>query len=165
MGPQIANSQIATFAEGKQIEKNLVRNIADLRFAELIWGPPTFGTNDGFIKGILRGVRCTKSLRVLFLHRRLPSWTTLVLYSRAVFLFNEPALRHVGRLHTCISFPLHWAPSKPLGQKLQPDPLPLLSLSFSSEMIQISEAEENCLRRLCKSSRSLLKKGVVAAAE
>jgi hypothetical protein len=36
----------------------------------------TFG---GFIKGILRGVRCTKSLRVLFLHRRPPSWTTLVL--------------------------------------------------------------------------------------
>ena len=49
----------------------------------------TFG---GFIKGILRGVRCTKSLRVLFLHRRPPSWTTLVLYSRAVFIFNEPAL-------------------------------------------------------------------------
>jgi hypothetical protein len=46
----------------------------------------------GFIKGILRGVRCTKSLRVLFLHRRPPSWTTLVLYSRAVFIFNEPAL-------------------------------------------------------------------------
>ncbi len=45
----------------------------------------------GFIKGILRGVRCTKSLRVLFLHRRPPSWTTLVLYSRAVFLFYEPA--------------------------------------------------------------------------
>ena len=45
----------------------------------------------GFIKGILRGVRCTKSLRVLFLHRRPPSWTTLVLYSRAVFIFNEPA--------------------------------------------------------------------------
>jgi hypothetical protein len=48
----------------------------------------TFG---GFIKGILRGVRCTKSLRVFFLHRRPPSWTTLVLYSRAVFIFNEPA--------------------------------------------------------------------------
>ncbi len=48
----------------------------------------TFG---GFIKGILRGVRCTESLRVLFLHRRPPSWTTLVLYSRAVFIFNEPA--------------------------------------------------------------------------
>ncbi len=40
-------------------------------------------TTGGFIKGILRGVRCTKSLRVLFLHRRPPSWTTLVLYSRA----------------------------------------------------------------------------------
>jgi hypothetical protein len=50
-------------------------------------------SNGGFIKGILRGVRCTKSLRVLFLHRRPPSWTTLVLYSRAVFLFNEPALK------------------------------------------------------------------------
>ncbi len=45
----------------------------------------------GFIKGILRGVRCTNSLRVLFLHRRPPSQTTLVLYSRAVFIFNEPA--------------------------------------------------------------------------
>ncbi len=40
-------------------------------------------TVGGFIKGILRGVRCTKSLRVLFLHRRPPSRTTLVLYSRA----------------------------------------------------------------------------------
>jgi hypothetical protein len=49
-------------------------------------------TNGGFIKVILRGVRCTKSLRVLFLHRRPPSWTTLVLYSRAVFIFNEPTL-------------------------------------------------------------------------
>jgi hypothetical protein len=49
-------------------------------------------TIGGFIKGILRGVRCTKSLRVLFLHRWTPSWTTLVLYSRAVFIFNEPAL-------------------------------------------------------------------------
>ncbi len=48
-------------------------------------------TLGGFIKGILRGVRCTKSLRVLILHRRPPSWTTLVLYSRAVFIFNEPA--------------------------------------------------------------------------
>ncbi len=41
----------------------------------------------GFIKGVLRGVRCTKSLRALFLHRRPPSWATLVLYSRAVFIF------------------------------------------------------------------------------
>ncbi len=44
----------------------------------------------GFIRGILRGVRYAKSLRVLFSHRRSPSWTTLVLYSRAVFFFNEP---------------------------------------------------------------------------
>ncbi len=43
----------------------------------------------GFIRGILRGVRYAKSLRVLFLHRP-PSWTTLVLYSRAAFIFNEP---------------------------------------------------------------------------
>jgi hypothetical protein len=54
----------------------------------------------GFIKGILRGVRCTKSLRVLFLHRRPPSWTTLVLYSRAVFIFNEPAFSY------CIDSPV-----------------------------------------------------------
>ncbi len=55
--------------------------------------PPThcIRVYGGFIKGILRGVRCTKSLRVLFLHRRPPSWTTLVLHSRAVFIFNEPA--------------------------------------------------------------------------
>ncbi len=53
--------------------------------------PPSVNIG-GFIKGILRGVRCTKSLRVLFLHRRPPSWTTLVLYSRAVLIFNEPAL-------------------------------------------------------------------------
>ncbi len=49
----------------------------------------------GFIKGILRGVIYTKSLRVLFLHRRPPSWTTLVLYSRAVFIFNEPAYKQL----------------------------------------------------------------------
>jgi hypothetical protein len=48
-------------------------------------------TNTGFIRGILRGVRYAKSLRVLFLHRRSPSWTTLVLYSRVVFIFNEPS--------------------------------------------------------------------------
>ncbi len=58
----------------------------------------------GFIKGILRGVRCTKSIRVLFLHWRPSSWTTLVLYSRAVFIFNEPAFgvfsKHVKRLKT-----------------------------------------------------------------
>ncbi len=35
--------------------------------------------NTGFIRGILRGVRYAKSLRVLFLHRRSPSWTTLVM--------------------------------------------------------------------------------------
>jgi hypothetical protein len=46
----------------------------------------------GFIRGILRGVRYAKSLRVLFLHRRSPSWTTLVLYSRVVFIFNEPTI-------------------------------------------------------------------------
>ncbi len=45
----------------------------------------------GFIRGILRGVRYAKSLRVLFSHRRSPSWTTLVLYSRVVFFFNEPS--------------------------------------------------------------------------
>ena len=53
----------------------------------------------GFIKGILRGVRCTKSLRVLFLHRRPPSWTTLVLYSRAVFIFNEPTFGQNAQPH------------------------------------------------------------------
>jgi hypothetical protein len=63
--------------------------------------------NGGFIKGILRGVRCTKSLRVLFLHRRPPSWTTLVLYSRAVFIFNEPALI----LTTAKIFPSYLTPS------------------------------------------------------
>jgi hypothetical protein len=47
----------------------------------------------GFIRGILRGVRYAKSLRVLFLHRWSPSWTTLVLYSRVVFIFNEPTAR------------------------------------------------------------------------
>jgi hypothetical protein len=47
-------------------------------------------TITGFIRGILRGVRYAKSLRVLFSHRRSPSWTTLVLYSRVVFFFNEP---------------------------------------------------------------------------
>jgi hypothetical protein len=63
----------------------------------------------GFIKGILRGVRCTKSLRVLFLHRRPPSWTTLVLYSRALFIFNEPA-NTVPRVQQCLSPRRNWDP-------------------------------------------------------
>jgi hypothetical protein len=50
----------------------------------------------GFIRGILRGVRYAKSLRVLSSHRRSPSWTTLVLYSRLVFFFNEPTNRGWG---------------------------------------------------------------------
>ncbi len=62
-----------------------------------------YSTTGGFIKAILRGVRCTKSLRVLFLHRWPPSWTTLVLYSRAVFIFNEPALRRGARSSTSMT--------------------------------------------------------------
>jgi hypothetical protein len=45
---------------------------------------PKYG---GFIKGILRGVRCTKSLRVLFLHRRPPSWTTLTVLKSSIHLY------------------------------------------------------------------------------
>ncbi len=59
----------------------------------ILWGQQCWKCTHiitGFIRGILRGVRYAKSLRVLFLHRRSPSWTTLVLYSRAVFIFNEP---------------------------------------------------------------------------
>jgi hypothetical protein len=42
-GPQIANPQNAAFAEGPQISKKIiVRKFADLRFAELICGPPSF---------------------------------------------------------------------------------------------------------------------------
>ncbi len=41
INPQIANPKIDTFAEGPQIKK-LVYKFADLRFAELICGPPTF---------------------------------------------------------------------------------------------------------------------------
>ncbi len=55
--------------------------------------PGSLQSNTGFIRGILRGVRYAKSLRVLFLHRRSPSWTTLVLYSRVVFIFNEATNR------------------------------------------------------------------------
>ncbi len=61
----------------------------------------------GFIRGILRGVRYAKSLRVLFLHRRSPSWTTLVLYSRVVFIFNEPTnslQRTWAELQSCTGF-------------------------------------------------------------
>jgi hypothetical protein len=68
-------------------------------------GSVTFWTYTGFIRGILRGVRYAESLRVLFLHRRSPSWTTLVLYSRAVFFFNEPTNRweqHAMNLLVCL---------------------------------------------------------------
>ncbi len=37
-------------------------------------------------------------LRVHFLHRRSPSWTTLVLYLRAVSIFNEPDLNLMATL-------------------------------------------------------------------
>jgi hypothetical protein len=58
----------------------------------------------GFIRGILRGVRYAKSLRVLFSHRRSPSWTTLVLYSRVVFFFNEPSIYvlHISILYSTV---------------------------------------------------------------
>ncbi len=72
------------------------------------WTIKTPNPIGGFIKGILRGVGCTKSLRVLFLHRRPPSWTTLVLYSRAVFIFNEPA--YVG-------FSLSWPANRLCGMR------------------------------------------------
>ena len=73
-------SESASYAHGKVwVTHTIVR------------GQPQVHTFGGFIKGILRGVRCTKSKRVLFLNRWPPSWTTLVLYSRAVFIFNEPA--------------------------------------------------------------------------
>ena len=77
----------------------LVRELRSTRSCDFL------NRGGGFIKGILRGVRCTKSLRVLFLHRRSPSWTTLVLYSRAVFIFNEPTKCKpsppAARLSTC----------------------------------------------------------------
>ncbi len=60
--------------------------------AQVASGYTAGDTITGFIRGILRGVRYAKSLRVLFLHRRSPSWTTLVLYSRVVFIFNEPTI-------------------------------------------------------------------------
>jgi hypothetical protein len=76
---------------------------AGQRCCIISWGSRAAGMIDwlpitGFIRGILRGVRYAKSLRVLFLHRRSPSWTTLVLYSRAVFIFNEPTICHS---HNC----------------------------------------------------------------
>jgi hypothetical protein len=61
----------------------------------------SFFSYTGFIRGILRGVRYAKSLRVLFLHRRSPSWTTLVLYSRAVFIFNEPNICIATQIPDC----------------------------------------------------------------
>ncbi len=51
----------------------LVRELRSTRSCDFL------NRGGGFIKGILRGIRCTKSLRVHFLHRRPPSWTTLVL--------------------------------------------------------------------------------------
>ncbi len=64
--------------------------VYDIKFLAQWYLAFQLNINTGFIGGILRGVRYAKSLRVLFLHRRSSSWTTLVLYSRAVFIFNEP---------------------------------------------------------------------------
>jgi hypothetical protein len=77
---------------GRRCKKSTLNDLVHLTPLRIpLMNPPNVCIG-GFIKGILRGVRCTKSLRALFLHRRPPSWTTLVLYSRAVFIFNEPAL-------------------------------------------------------------------------
>ncbi len=75
-------------------------------------------TITGFIRGILRGVRYAKSLRVLFLHRRSPSWTTPVLYSRVVFIFNEPTICQLisGNSTTSNSSKQWW----PIRQVLRP---------------------------------------------
>ncbi len=54
----------------------LVRELRSTRSCDFL------NRGGGFIKGI--GWKA--------IHRRPPSWTTLVLYSRAVFIFNEPAL-------------------------------------------------------------------------
>ncbi len=85
-------------------ERRYSRGATVHKYCSFIHGGNSSQPGGGFIKGILRGVRCTKSLIVLFLHRRPPSWTTLVLYSRAVFIFNEPALgRKYKPLSECIS--------------------------------------------------------------
>jgi hypothetical protein len=58
----------------------------------------------GFIRGILRGVRYAKSLRVLFLHRRSPSWTTLVCTQEQYSsLMNPPyaSLRLPANTYVC----------------------------------------------------------------
>ncbi len=59
-------------------------------------------TYGGFIKGILRGVRCTKSLRVLFLHRRPPPgpllYCTKEQYSS---LMNPPVLLSTSSCTLC----------------------------------------------------------------
>jgi len=93
------NSHRRQFIMLSSKKNDLYNDFAAVGFC--LWCSSNFGTSvwfwsdtdGGFIKGILRGVRCTKSLRVLFLHRRPPFWTTLVLYSRAAFIFNEPAWR------------------------------------------------------------------------
>ncbi len=47
LGPQIANPQRATFAEGPQIYKLFMSSkFADLRFVELFYRPPTFAYNN-----------------------------------------------------------------------------------------------------------------------
>jgi hypothetical protein len=81
----------------------------------------------GFIRGILRGVRYAKSLRVLFLHRRSPSWTTLVLYSRVVFIFNEPTISLLTYL-----YPFHWWPPPSTSYPPPPSPLQTLLVYISS---------------------------------
>ncbi len=93
MGKQGRHGRLVGLTEGKEIEWPEKRGEAR-KEGEESGNTVEAGQkriNGGFIKGILRGVRCTKSLRVLFLHRRPPSWTTLVLFSRAVLIFNEHA--------------------------------------------------------------------------
>ncbi len=113
--PQVTSENISKFWPSKMLlnacGRFLIESI-DSRKGTFSAGKPTFRTKmmffqlkrylfsvhtfsyGGFIKGILRGVRCSK----LFLHQRPTSWTTLELYSRAVFLFNEPAFRMQPKL-------------------------------------------------------------------
>jgi hypothetical protein len=78
-GPQIANPQISTFAEDSKVLK--IRKLADLRFVELICGPPTF-----YIFTIIFG----------FLSLTIKMLIFSLYYLRFIFIFHVFLTKSVG---------------------------------------------------------------------
>jgi hypothetical protein len=91
-----------------------------------------------FIRCMLIGVICAKSIRVLFLHRWFPSWTTFVLYLRVLLLFNEPGYRYA--IHSILFYKKKFA---------------MYSFSLSNTVLKMSNIySPHCYTSKCEKSQN-----------